>query len=33
MEDKRIQVNYKKLWKMLIDKDMSKAELRERKRK
>ena len=30
MEDKCIQVNYKKLWKMLIDKDMSKAELREK---
>lgn len=27
MEDKRIQVNYKKLWKMLIDKDMFRYEM------
>ena len=32
MEDKRIQVNYKKLWKMFIDM-IHKAELKERKRK
>ena len=29
MSDKRAKINYKPLWKMLIDKDMTKSELRE----
>ncbi|MBU5470285.1 helix-turn-helix transcriptional regulator [Falcatimonas sp. MSJ-15] len=28
MSDKRAKINYKPLWKMLIDKDMTKSELR-----
>lgn len=30
MAEKRIRINYKPLWKMLIDKNLSKAELREK---
>lgn len=30
MAKKRIRINYKPLWKMLIDKNLSKAELREK---
>lgn len=30
MNDERIKVNYKPLWKMLIDKDISKCELRKK---
>ncbi len=30
MDEQRIQINYKRLWKMLIDKDMSKSDLREK---
>lgn len=30
MEGKRVKINYKPLWKMLIDKGLSKTELREK---
>lgn len=30
MSDERANVNYKPLWKLLIDKDMTKTELREK---
>ncbi len=30
MTDERTKVNYKPLWKMLIDRDISKSQLRER---
>ncbi len=30
MKRERIKVNYKPLWKMMIDKDISKSELREK---
>lgn len=30
MADNRIRINYKSLWKMMIDKDISKAQLREK---
>ena len=30
MADNRIKINYKSLWKMMIDKDISKAQLREK---
>lgn len=30
LAEKRIRINYKPLWKMLIDKNLSKAELREK---
>lgn len=30
MSENRVKINYKPLWKLLIDKDMTKAELREK---